>query len=351
MDRLAVVLFNLGGPDGPEAVRPFLFNLFNDRAIIGAPQPVRWLLARLISACRAPVTREIYAVLGGGSPLLANTEAQAAALAADLAGRGFAREVRCFVAMRYWHPLTEAAVGAVAGWSPDRIVLLPLYPQYSTTTTASSLARWRRAAGAAGLRTPATAVCCYPVLDGFVNALAEALDAALDRVAPGLRPRVLFSAHGLPEKMIAGGDPYQQQVERTAAAVAARAGGRDYDWTVCYQSRVGPLQWIKPYAEDAIRDAGATGRPVIVVPVAFVSEHSETLVELDIDYRDLAAAAGVPQYQRVPTVSSSSAFMRGLGDLVAGTVNGDASAKPLCSGEGGRVCTADRSGCAFGRFA
>ncbi len=344
--RLAVVLFNLGGPDGPESVRPFLFNLFNDKAIIGAPQPIRWLLAKFISTRRAPVARKIYAELGGGSPLLANTEAQADALSAALATRGIADEVRCFIAMRYWHPLTEETATAVQAWMPDRVVLLPLYPQYSTTTTGSSLDRWEKCAGPAGITAPTSGICCYPVLDGFIDSVAAGVRKALGEVSAGMRPRVLFTAHGLPQKVIAAGDPYQGHVERTAAAVAARIAGDGYDSTACYQSRVGPLQWITPFTDDVIREAGAAGRPVIVVPIAFVSEHSETLVELDIEYRDLARESGVPQYIRVETVSADAAFIGGLADLVA--MVADASpggAMGLCSAEGGRVCPADRTGC------
>ncbi len=345
-DRLAVVLFNLGGPDGPEAVRPFLFNLFNDKAIIGAPQPIRWLLARLISTRRAPVARQIYAELGGGSPLLANTEQQAAALATTLKDRSIAGEVRCFIAMRYWHPLTEETVAAVRDWAPARIVVLPLYPQYSTTTTGSSADRWLECAGPAGVTAPTTGICCYPVMDGFIDALAQGVRDALDEISSERRPRVLFTAHGLPEKVIAAGDPYQGQVERTAAAVAGRVGGDGYDWTVCYQSRVGPLQWITPFTDDVIREAGAEEQPVVVVPIAFVSEHSETLVELDIEYRALALEAGVPQYIRVATVATSPAFIEGLADLVAGATAVEPGGRvTFCSAEGRRVCPADRTGC------
>ena len=163
--RLAIVLFNLGGPDKPESVQPFLFNLFNDKAIIGLPQPMRFLLAKLISARRAPIAREIYEHLGGGSPLVPNTEAQAEALTAALDDLG---EVRCFMAMRYWHPMTEAAAAAVKAFDPARIILLPLYPQFSTTTTGSSFGAWRKAAAAIGLTAPTRTVCCYPTEAGFI---------------------------------------------------------------------------------------------------------------------------------------------------------------------------------------
>lgn len=250
MPKTAVVLFNLGGPDGPAAVRPFLFNLFNDRAIIGLPQPLRRLVAGLISGRRAPVAQEIYAHLGGGSPLLANTQAQAGALAAALADLA---PVQVFPCMRYWHPMSAAVAASVKAFAPDRIVLLPLYPQFSSTTTASSFGDWQRAARAAGLDAPTSLVCCYPSVPGFIEAAAALVAqsiAAARRDHPDTPYRVLFSAHGLPKKIVARGDPYPQQVEETAAAVARQLGLAEDGWLVCYQSRVGPLEWIGP-ATDA----------------------------------------------------------------------------------------------------
>ncbi|MBM3566927.1 MAG: ferrochelatase, partial [Alphaproteobacteria bacterium] len=280
MSRLAVVLFNLGGPDGPDAVRPFLFNLFNDPAIIGAPGPIRWLIAKLISTRRAPVARGIYAQMGGGSPLVPLTLKQAAALEGRLKAGGV--EARVFVAMRYWHPMSDAVAREVAAYGPDRVVLLPLYPQLSTTTTESSIRDWMRAARSAGLDAPTAAVCCYPDDEGFVAAQVELTTAALAQASRAGRPRVLFSAHGLPKRVIEKGDPYQAQVEATAAAIATRMGLGMGDWVVCYQSRVGPLEWIGPSTESEIARAGRDGVPVVVAPIAFVSEHSETLVELDV---------------------------------------------------------------------
>lgn len=344
-ERLAVVLFNLGGPDRPEAVQPFLFNLFNDPAIINLPQPLRWAIAKLISSRRAPIAQEIYEELGGGSPLLANTEAQATALRdAIVANGGSAAELQCFIAMRYWHPLTEETVAAVQAWKPDRILLLPLYPQYSTTTTESSVRAWRRAATKAGLSVQTETMCCYPVLDGFVQASANLLRQSLRSIEEGVQPRVLFSAHGLPQKVIDGGDPYQHQVERTAAAIVAALPDEDFDWTVCYQSRVGPLEWIKPYTEDEIQRAGKDGVPLIVMPIAFVSEHSETLVELDIEYRELAEEAGVPGYERVPTVSSDPLFIDGLAKLVGEMRQ---SNEEVRAAGGTRLCPADRKRCGY----
>jgi ferrochelatase len=336
-------LFNLGGPDGPEAVAPFLFNLFSDPAIIGLPGLLRRPLARLIVRRRAPIARKIYAQIGGGSPIRANTEAQAKALEARLRAAGI--DAKAFIAMRYWRPLAAEAVRAVAAARPARVVLLPLYPQFSTTTTASSLASWRAAARAAGLEADTRAVCCYPAERGFVEALAEAIREALAGWS-GPPPRLLFSAHGLPKKVLRRGDPYQWQVERTAAALAAALGDAAADRVVCYQSRVGPLEWIGPSTDAEIRRAGQEKKPVLVVPIAFVSEHSETLVELDIEYRHLAEAAGVPRYGRVPTVSARDAFIDGLARVVSEALARPAAIAP----EGGmRICPAAFGRCAMAR--
>ncbi|HEX3497989.1 MAG TPA: ferrochelatase [Stellaceae bacterium] len=328
MSRIAVVLFNLGGPDRPQSVRPFLFNLFNDRAIIALPQPFRWLLARLISGRRAATARAIYDQMGGGSPLLANTEAQARALEAAL-GPGH----RCFVAMRYWHPLSEAASRDVAAWNPDRVVLLPLYPQYSTTTTASSLTAWHAAARRTGLRAPAAAICCYPRAPGLIAAMEALIRETLAQLPAGTPYRMLFSAHGLPKKIVRSGDPYQCQIEATVGALRAALDLPELDSVICYQSRVGPLEWIGPATDAEIARAGTAGLAVIVVPIAFVSEHSETLVELGIEYRHLAERSGAPAYHVVPTAGVHAAFIAGLADLVR-----NASGSGLRCGEGTRFC-------------
>jgi protoporphyrin/coproporphyrin ferrochelatase len=336
--RHAVVLFNLGGPDEPEAVRPFLFNLFNDPAIIGLPQPLRYLLAQLISARRAKVATEIYRQLGGGSPLLANTRAQADALQAELDG-----QTRVFIAMRYWHPMSDETAAAVKAYAPDRIILLPLYPQFSTTTTASSWRDWARAVRAADLNVPTVTVCCYPAEPGFISALAGLIRPALERARETGRPRVLFSAHGLPKKVVERGDPYQWQVEQSATAVVRALDVPDLDWAVCYQSRVGPLEWIGPYTDVEIERAGRDRVPLVVAPIAFVSEHSETLVELDIDYRARAEQHGVPLYLRIPTVATHPAFIAGLADMVRSTSGSvQESRRP---NEGARICPPECGRC------
>jgi len=339
--RRAVVLFNLGGPDSLDAVRPFLFNLFNDKAIFRLPQPFRSWLAAYVAKRRTPTAIEIYRHLGGGSPLLANTEAQVAALHAALGG---GEDVRVFVAMRYWHPFTAQTVAEVQAWAPNEIILLPLYPQYSTTTTASSLAAWDDAARFLRLKVPTKAICCYPTEPGFISAAADLIAPALEEAGPYGKPRLLLSAHGLPEKVVKGGDPYQFQCEQTAAAIVERLGIPDLDWQVCYQSRVGPLKWIGPSTDEAIRRAAEDKRSVVIAPIAFVSEHSETLVEIEIEYRKLAADMGVPYFVRVPTVGVAPAFIAGLAGLVNRVL--PASARNGCiSGAGGRICPASCGGC------
>ncbi|HTT98256.1 MAG TPA: ferrochelatase [Rhizomicrobium sp.] len=330
--KIAVVLFNLGGPDSPEAVEPFLRNLFTDPAIISLPGIVRKPLGRLIARRRAPVAREIYAKIGGRSPIVEETQAQARALEQVLTAQGL--EAKAFIAMRCWHPFSDGAAMAVKQWAPDKIVLLPLYPQYSTTTAASSLKDWDRAAKKIGLDAPTTQVCCYPDAPGFVEALADSIREAWARTKPGTRYRLLLSAHGLPERIVAKGDPYQWQVERTAAALVERLGIDGLDHVICYQSRVGPLKWIGPATDAEIRRVGSEGLGVVVAPVAFVSEHSETLVELDIEYAKLAQESGVTDYLRAPTVGTRAAFIATLADLVTRAASG-------------RLCPAQFSRCGF----
>jgi ferrochelatase len=245
--------------------------------------------------------------------------------------------------MRYWRPCSRAAAEAVKEWGAEEVVLLPLYPQFSTTTTGSSLAAWRRAARAAGLAAPTRALCCYPDEAGFIATLAAGLREALARWPAGERKRVLLSAHGLPAKIVAAGDPYRWQVERTAAALRAALGLAELDIVVGYQSRVGPLAWIGPATDAEIRRAGGEGMGLIVAPIAFVSEHSETLVELDIEYRHLAETAGVPRYVRLPTAGTAPAFIAGLAGLV-GQVRRRTDAAP-CPADGRRLCPPRFGGC------
>jgi len=341
-ERIAIVLFNLGGPDRPAAIRPFLLNLFRDPAILRVPFFIRPLLARLIVSRRLRPATANYALLGGKSPLLEETRQQAEALEQALPGL----VVKCFIAMRYWHPFSDAAVRAVQGWRADRVVLLPLYPQYSTTTTGSSLTAWREAAAGAGLAIRTTALCCYYADANYIRSVVVRLSNEYARaratLPPGAKLRVLFSAHGLPETIVRRGDPYQFQIERTAATVMQAWGEPDIDWIVCYQSRATPQKWLDPSTEAEIERAAHDHAAVLVVPIAFVSEHSETLVELDMEYRDLAVRLGVPGYFRLPTQNTDADFIAALAHLVrAALANGPGS----CSYAGERTCSNQHTGC------
>jgi ferrochelatase len=342
--RIAVVLFNLGGPASLEAVEPFLFNLFSDPAIIRVPNPLRWVLAKLISKRRAPIAREIYSKLGGASPILGQTYNQASALKTALANDN-GDHYETFVAMRYTAPHASDVMEQVRRYRPNKIVLLPLYPQYSTTTSRSSFREWARLAWRREFAPPQATVCCYPRNEGFVTAQASLIAESIAALPPNVRFRLLFSAHGLPERVIAAGDPYQAQVEQTAKAVVEKLARPQLDWRVCYQSRVGSLKWIEPATDDEIKRAGAEGLALVVVPIAFVSEHSETLVELDIEYGKLAAEHGVMHYVRTPAVGTHPSFIEGLASLVREAVRGEGT-KP---GGGGRVCPKTCRQCALER--
>jgi ferrochelatase len=336
-------LFNLGGPDSPAAVQPFLRNLFRDPAILRVPGVIRPLLAEFIARRRTPVAQAIYGQIGGRSPIRDETEAQARALEQALAARNVS--ARAFVAMRYWHPRAEEAAAAVREYAPDHVVLLPLYPQFSTTTTESSLAEWRQLAGTApsganpskGGTARTSVVGCYGAETWFICAYADVVRPLLERaraVGPSAQGgakavRVLFSAHGLPQRIADSGDPYPTQTQHTAKAIAAQLGLIAAQWRLCYQSRVGRLAWIGPSTEDEVRAAGAERVPVVVAPISFVSEHSETLVELDIELRELARAAGVPAYFRAPALGTQPGFIDGLATMVQRALSGALEACPL----------------------
>ncbi|MDE1883312.1 MAG: ferrochelatase [Rhodospirillales bacterium] len=315
--RTAVILFNLGGPDNAAAIKPFRVNLFSDKAIIRAPWFIRLWLARLIAASSAKAAYANYQLMGGKSPLLELTQGQAKALEGAL-GPNY----RCFIAMRYWHPFARETVREVKAWAPDRLVLLPLYPQFSTTTTGSSLSDWRETAARAGLTVPVTAVCCWFDDAAYVKATAALVREAIEDVMaqkPGLRLRVLFSAHGLPESIVKAGDPYQAQVQATSAAVMAHLADTGVEALVCYQSRATPQKWLEPSTIQALQQAGRDGVGVVVVPIAFVSDHIETLVELDIENRHVAQEAKVPVYVRARAANDDPDFIRALADMIRRT--------------------------------
>jgi ferrochelatase len=338
--KLAVVLFNLGGPDAPKSVQPFLFNLFSDPAIIDRPAFLRLPLAALIAGVRDRSARANYARMGGASPLLAETEAQSAALKAALAARAPQADVEVFIAMRYWRPFSAETAAAVAAFAPDEIVLLPLYPQFSTTTTGSSLKAWQAAYAGPGR---SRSVCCYPTLDGLIEAHARRIEAAWEAAGRPDGVRMIFSAHGLPESVVEAGDPYASQVAATAEAVAARLPATLSDWRIAYQSRVGPMKWLAPTTAAEIQDAAEHGLGVVISPIAFVSEHVETLVELDHDYRLVAEAAGIGAYVRAPTLGVEAGFIEALAELAARALDRTGGVAP----GSGFTCAAAWSKCPY----
>jgi len=297
----AVVLFNLGGPDSLDAVQPFLYNLFADPDIIDLP--LGWLtrkpLARLISSRRAPEAAHGYAAIGGKSPLLDNTRAQATALQRELGDEAYVT-----IAMRYWHPRADAVVAELKQRQISRVVLLPLYPHYSRTTTGSSVNDFARACRAANYQPLTYLVHDWFDQSDYIAGIVESIRAEVVRFSDPNPESVelLFSAHGLPQKIVKAGDPYEQQIRATYDAVCRILG-----WphtTLCYQSRVGPLEWLRPYTDDVIRDKATAGcRQMLVYPIAFVSDHVETLFELGQTYARLAGELGIREYRVVPALN------------------------------------------------
>ena len=311
-EKLAIVLLNLGGPDHPAAIEPFLRNFFSDKNIIDLPGFLRIPLARKLAAKRARgEAHESYMALGGKSPLIENTEKQRVALEERLKALGF--QAMVFMAMRYWHPRAAEPAGKISDFAPDKIVLLPLYPQFSTATTKSSFEDMDLELQKAGNKAPVMKICCWPQDAGFIDASCDLIRQAISGIADF---RLLFSAHGLPKRTIRKGDPYQRQAEMTAEAIVKRLAIPRLDWQICYQSRVGPLEWIGPSIEEALVRAAQDKKGVVVYPHAFVSEHIETLVELDRQYKDKADLLGVPFYNRAQTVGTHPDFIAGLAKMV-----------------------------------
>jgi ferrochelatase len=316
-----VVLFQLGGPDSPQAVEPFLYNLFCDPDIIEIPLGflLRKPLARWIARRRAPKVAAHYNEIGGRSPILELTERQARALEQALRPHVDARVV---MAMRYWHPFTADAIRELQAFQPEQIVLLPLYPQYSFATTGSSLNEWRRVYQPDS--TPVRVIERFHDHPGYLDAVVEKINVSLDQFSPGRHPQaagrekvhLLFSAHGLPESFVKRGDPYQREVEATARLVMAR-GGWSNAHSLCYQSKVGPQKWLEPSLDDSIHRLAREGvRQLLVIPIAFVSEHIETLHEINMETREEAEALGICLFRMAPAVGDSPRFIAALSDLV-----------------------------------
>jgi ferrochelatase len=320
---VGVVALNLGGPDSLDAVEPYLRRLFSDPDVIQFPAPLRPLqplFARAVARRRAALSRENYRLIGGRSPIAAESSAQAAAVAAELGRRGL--RVRPFVAMAAWHPFSEEAVRDMRASGVGRAVALPLYPHYSRTTTGSSWrlltrAAARAATGSAGGKIDLALVDHYPDAPGYIEAVAARVGEAIETLPAEHRATapVIFSAHGLPESYIRRGDPYLDDVRVTVAAVV-RQLGLGARASLAFQSRVGRMRWLGPQTEEVLKEMGAEGtRAVVVVPIAFTGEHIETLQEIDILFKEHAEKAGIVHFARARTVGCHPAFIRALADL------------------------------------
>jgi len=311
--RKAVILFNLGGPDKIESVEPFLFNLFNDPAILSFPAIFRYPLAKLISNRRAPVAKKIYKELGGSSPILKLTEDQSAALEKNLNQNELNEEYKCFVVMRCWHPRAEEVIKNVKVYNPNEIILMPLYPQYSAATSGSSIKEWNEVCKKNNYKIKTSTICCYPIDENFINAHVKEINKKINNLN---NFKLIFSAHGLPQKNIKKGDPYQWQVEQSVNKIVKNLNYNNLDWILSYQSRVGLLKWIEPSTDDVIVENSKIGKHIVLVPIAFVSEHSETLVELDIEYKKLATDNGCNEYTRVPALGTNEDFIKAMSELI-----------------------------------
>ena len=311
--KKAIILFNLGGPDKMESVEPFLFNLFNDPAILNLPTFLRYPLAKLISNRRAPVAKKIYAELGGSSPILKLTEEQSGALEIKLNQTQEEDEYKCYIVMRCWNPRAKDVIKDVQLYDPDEVILMPLYPQYSAATSGSSIKEWKDVCKKNNYQVRTSTICCYPTDSNFINAHRKEI---IKKIKDLKNFKLIFSAHGLPEKNIEKGDPYQWQVERSVKKIVESLNDENLDWVLSYQSRVGPLKWIGPSTEDIIIENSKIGKHIVLVPIAFVSEHSETLVELDIEYKEIADANGCKNYTRVPALGINEDFIKAMSELI-----------------------------------
>ena len=310
--KKAVILFNLGGPDKLENVEPFLFNLFNDPAIISIPSIIRYPLAKFLSKRRAAIAKNIYREIGNRSPILEFTQDQAKSLENSLLKKG---NYKCFVIMRCWHPRATDIIKEVKEYNADEIILLPLYPQYSASTSGSSIKEWNDLCRKENYKVKTKTVCCYPTEKNFLQSHANLIKEAINNVE-NKNFKLIFSAHGLPENKIKKGDPYQWQIEQTVQGIMAKFSNKNINYIISYQSRVGPMKWIGPSTDEIIIKYSKEKKGIVIVPVAFVSEHSETLVELDIEYKKLAEKNGCSFYKRVPALGAEENFIKGLVELV-----------------------------------
>ncbi|ADE30464.1 Putative ferrochelatase [Rickettsia prowazekii str. Rp22] len=326
--RIAIVLFNLGGPEDIEYVKPFLFNLFYDKAIINLPNPLRYIIAKIISITREKKSQKIYSLIGSKSYLIQETEKQKLAITEKL--KEFIKEdFIIFINMRYSTPFAKEVIGQIKEYNPSEIILLPLYPQFSSTTTGSSVKNFLQNID---IDIPIKTICCYPIEEDFIKAHVSIIKEKLyDK-----NFRILFSAHGLPKRIIKAGDPYSFQIKETVNKIVKELNIKDLDYKITYQSRVGPIEWLKPNTEDEIELAGKLKKDIIIVPISFVSEHVETLVELDIEYKLIADKYKI-QYTRIPTLGTNKIFINSLTNILLRFIN-NTNTNLVMSSSSKRIC-------------
>ncbi len=327
MKKIAVILMNLGGPDSLQSVQPFLFNLFYDKAIIRLPNPLRWFIARIISSFRARYSRDIYAKIGGKSPILEETLSQKNAL-----DKLLGHNIQTFIYMRYWHPMAPEVASAIKEYSPDEVLLLPLYPHFSTTTTKSSINEIEKYLDGFKIKK----ICCYYDFAPFIDAHIDNIQKEFNKIQDFSNAILLFSAHSIPEKFVQDGDPYQFQTEISVEKIIQKLNV-NIEYKITYQSKVGRMKWLTPNTDQEIINAAKAGKDIYIVPISFVSEHSETLVELDIDYKKLAEENGASKYFRFPTLSNSKKYIEALYEIISKNIAEDTNiylpAFTKCSGK------------------
>ncbi|CAL1368263.1 unnamed protein product [Linum trigynum] len=344
-EKIGVLLLNLGGPETLHDVQPFLFNLFADPDIIRLPRPFQFLqkpLAQLISVLRAPKSKEGYAAIGGGSPLRKITDEQALAIKDALQEKDVT--VNVYVGMRYWYPFTEEAIQQIKKDRITRLVVLPLYPQFSISTTGSSLRVLQNIfrEDAYLSRLPVSVIESWYQRQGYVKSMADLIERELQKFSKPDEVMIFFSAHGVPMSYVEeAGDPYKDQMEDCIFLIMQELKARAVynDHTLAYQSRVGPVQWLKPYTDEVLVELGKKGvKSLLAVPVSFVSEHIETLEEIDMEYRELALESGIESWGRVPALGCTSSFITDLADAV---VEALPSAKAIATSSGSAEETDD----------
>jgi len=333
--KKAIILFNLGGPDSMDAVEPFLYNLFSDPAILGLPGFLRIPLAKFISRKRAPTAKAIYKEMGGKSPILDQTIMQANAIEKSLVTE--MDEYKCFIVMRCWNPRADQVIKEVKNYNPGQIILLPLYPQYSGTTSGSSINEWKIKCKENNLNVETKIICCYPTEEDFVLSHVNLIKEKIQN--QDLENTILiFSAHGLPESKITKGDPYQWQVEKSVEKLVSKLSIKNLNYILSYQSRVGPQKWIGPSTDKTIILNSKLNKNIILSPIAFVSEHSETLVELDIEYKKLAKENGCANYIRVPAVTCHPDFINSLRKSILKASSGEKITSSINCPEKFKIC-------------